>query len=91
MKCKNWKENKVVKRIYELRKEYVFKHLYAGSAFFGISKVEDLWECDCCGTLTASSESLYHKTNERIGISICSTCSSLWRVVPIAETEENRS
>jgi len=40
MKCKNWKENKVVKQIYELRKEYVFKHLYAGSAFFGISKVE---------------------------------------------------
>jgi len=82
MKPKNWKENKVVKRIYELRKEYEFRHLFAGCSSFGETKIEDMWECDCCGTLTDSTESLYHKKDENHGISICRTCSSLWRAVP---------
>lgn len=82
MKTKNWKENKIVKKIYELRKEYEFRHLFAGCCSWGKTKIENMWECDCCGTLTDSTESLYHKTDENKGISICGACSKLWRVVP---------
>lgn len=31
MKNNNWKENRVVKKIYELRKDYQFRHLFAGT------------------------------------------------------------
>lgn len=82
MKTTNWKENKVVKRIYELRKNYEFRHLFAGCSLFGEVEIENMWECDCCGTLTSSTESLYHKTDENKAISICGSCSDLWRVVP---------
>ena len=78
----NWKENKIVKRIYELRKNYEFRHAYAGaSCGFGTAKIENFWECDCCGTLTDNSESLYHKTEETKSIGICPTCGNLWRTV----------
>ena len=85
MKCNNWKENKVVKRIYELRKEYEFRHLYAGTGYFGNTPIDSMWECDCCGNLTDSTESLYHKTNQQMGIGICKVCSTLWRAIPIEE------
>jgi hypothetical protein len=89
MRKNNWEENKVVKRIYELRKEYEFRHMFAGCSMgFATPKIEDLWECDCCGTLMSSSESLYHKTEQGKGISICRNCSELWRVVPCAVAEQ---
>ena len=81
MKNKNWKDNKVVKKIIELRKNYEFKHLYAGATTgFGEAKVEDLWECDCCGTLSNSLESVYHKTDVTKSIGICTNCSRLWKI-----------
>jgi hypothetical protein len=85
---KDWKKNRVVKRILELQLNYGFRHMYAGCAigFTGSSEPEEqlkeMWECDCCGTLTTNTESLYHRDPENMsGISICSSCSSLWRIV----------
>lgn len=78
----DWKKNKVVKRIIELQKTYVFRHMFAGTASFGEPHVWSMWECSCCGNLTARTESLYHKDPENTaGISICPTCSELWRAV----------
>lgn len=78
----NWEKNEIVLKIYELRKDYEFRHLYAGTASYGMTDIEDMWECDCCGTLTDSTESLYHKTDECESISICMGCSKLWRAIP---------
>jgi hypothetical protein len=78
----NWKENRVVKKIYELRKNYEFRFLYAGTMSWGETKIENMSECSCCGTLTDSIESLYHKTDKLKSIGICKSCSDLWRVVP---------
>jgi hypothetical protein len=85
----NWQENKVVKRIYDLRKEYEFHHLFAGCSM-GLTepKIEDLMQCDCCETLTSSIENLYHKTEQGKGISICQNCSTLWRVTPCAKEDQ---
>jgi hypothetical protein len=80
---KDWKENNVVKKIYELRQYYEFKFLYAGTMSWGETKIENMYECDCCGTLMDSSVCLYHKTDNNKSISICKSCSDLWRVVPI--------
>ena len=83
MKNNNWKENRVVKKIYELRQDYEFRFSYAGTMSWGTTKIENMYECDCCGTLMDSCEALYHKTDNNKGISICRSCSDLWRVVPI--------
>ena len=79
---KNWKENRVVKKILELKKTYVFRHMYAGTSSFGETNVWNMWECSCCGNLTKTTESLYHKDSDNYsGISICPVCSELWRAV----------
>ncbi len=82
MKNYDWKENKVVKRIIELKETYMFRHMFAGCSSFGEPHVWGMWECGCCGNLTAHTESLYHKDPENTsGISICPVCSELWRAV----------
>lgn len=78
----NWQENEVVKRVIELQRTYVRRHAYAGISSFGVTNVWNLWKCDCCGTLTSHTESLYHKDdNNNTGISLCSVCSDLWNAV----------
>lgn len=85
----NWKENKIVKRIIELQKTYVFRHMYAG-CYVG-EDIEHMSKCSCCGTLSSSLESLYHKDPEsNDGISICPTCSALWRAVGKKLMEEEK-
>lgn len=86
MKCENWKENKIVQKIYELRKHYIFKHLYASTTMYGC-KVEDMWLCDCCETLIQSSECLYAKNDSKKWIQICQNCADLWRILPTEETQ----
>ncbi|MCK9417557.1 hypothetical protein M0Q97_13025 [Candidatus Dojkabacteria bacterium] len=82
MKTNNWKENRIVKKIYELRKDYEFRFAFAGTTSWGSTKMENMYECACCGTLTDSVESLYHKTDNSKCIGVCSSCSYLWRKVP---------
>lgn len=90
MERKDWRENKVVKRIYELRKEYEFRHMYAGTIYWSdASPIKTMAECDCCGTLSSSMESVYHKTDKYKSIGICPTCSDLWRAVPNDEYEKH--
>jgi hypothetical protein len=81
---KDWKENKIVKKIIKLNEDYEFRFAFAGCSSFGETKIENMWECKCCGTLTNSLESLYHKTKED-GIGICSSCSNLWRAIPFSK------
>jgi len=45
-----WKENRVVKRICELRKDYEFRFAFAG-IICPNSKIQNMFECNCCGTL----------------------------------------
>jgi len=88
-KKEKWKNNKIVQKIIELRKDYEFRFMYAGCSMgFGEIKIEDMWECDCCGTLASSLESVYHKTDKNKSIGICPTCGELWRVVPIVSNNE---
>jgi hypothetical protein len=77
MKNDNFKENKVIKRIYDLRKDYEFRHLFSGT-YLGHNV-----KCDCCEDLTGSVENLYYKKEQNKIISICANCSNLWRELPI--------
>ena len=81
----NWQENEVVKKVIELQKTYVRKHMYAVTSCFGVTNVWNLWKCDCCGNLTSHTESLYHKDDSKnntcYGIDLCSVCSNLWDAV----------
>ena len=91
MFCKDWTKNRIVKRIYELRKNYGFRHMYAGSSIsmFDEIKIENLWQCDCCGTLTQSIQSIYHIIDKNTSTKgLCSTCVDLWRVVPYEGTSK---
>jgi hypothetical protein len=85
----DWRENRVVKRIYELRENYEFRHLFAGTTYWGddTNPMKHMSECSCCGTLSRTLESLYHKTDNNKSIGICPTCSDLWRAVPVEPYE----
>lgn len=61
----NWKENKIVKKIYELRKNYEHKFSYGTIISFNKTKIENLHECACCGTLMKLPIILYHKTEDK--------------------------
>ena len=80
MKPINWKKNSVVKKIFALQKDYVFRFSYAG-VFLG-TNVWNMSECNCCGNLASNLESLYHRdVNSNSTIHICITCSELWKAV----------
>lgn len=88
MAKKNWKENKVVRKIYKLREDYNFKLIYGSCCNFGHSNMEDMYECGCCGTLILSSENIHHKLDEYKVISICDNCSYLFRNLPVQNNIE---
>ncbi len=81
MRDNKWKSNKIVKKIYKLRKDYEFRHLFGGCSIMA-DKPEYLMKCDCCGTLTTFCESLYSKNKKGDNLSICSNCGELWRLIP---------
>ena len=84
---KNWRENKVVKKIYELRTEYEQRHLLAGLTL-GWNDVETMITCDGCGAPAWQLETFYHKDKEsNKTINLCPNCANLFRVLP--EKKEN--
>jgi hypothetical protein len=78
----NWQEHPVVIKIRELKKDYVQRFGFAGTATFGVPHVWSMWHCSACGNLTTHTESFYHKdNNNNSGISLCPNCSDLWRAI----------
>jgi hypothetical protein len=63
----------ILKKIEDLKKIYEIRHLYSGTAGFKLN-------CSCCGDETHNVENLYNKDPKKNdGISLCFSCSILWR------------
>jgi hypothetical protein len=77
----NWTENKIVFKIYELRKFYFSRFGYDPVQEDLKLKIKDFFECNCCGNLTRTAEYFWHKDTKQ-PITLCPQCGTLWRILP---------